>query len=232
MTKKYRYVNGVKLYSFISFDELIDYAMATKSILVALNSDKLYYCDDKLKQIINQNIGYPDGIGAVWALKRKGINSVKLAGCELWLKIIQRYPNSSYYLIGAEQEVIIKVVDKLKSEYSSINIYGYKNGFFNEGEEKSDLIKDIKRKKPDFVFVAMGSPKQEYFLHELHERYTVPMVGLGGSFNVYSGKVKRAPQWMINLNIETLYRYFFNNIKLRRIMSDVKFLFALILNKL
>lgn len=228
----YQYINGIRLYSFTGFKELINCATSTKAILIALNSDKLCYCDDKLKQIINENIGYPDGIGAVWALKRKGLNSIKLAGCELWLEIIQQYPSSSYYLIGAEQEVIDKAVEKLKKEYPSINICGYRNGFFKEGEEKSKLIKDVKEKKPNFVFVAMGSPKQEYFLYELHKEYCVPMLGLGGSFNVYSGKVKRAPQWMINLNMETLYRYFFNRIKLQRIKSDIKFLFALILNKL
>ena len=228
---KYRYINGIKLHSFRCFDDLIDAAIQSKSILVALNSDKLYYANNRLKSIINDNIGYPDGVGAVWALKRNGLNAIKLAGCELWLKIIERFPDRTYYLIGAEQEVIDKVVDKLNVEYS-INIVGHRNGFFSNDGEKSVVIDDIVAKKPDFVFVAMGSPVQEYFLNDIHSRYKAPMLGLGGSFNVYSGKVKRAPKWMIKMNLETVYRYIFASVKFDRIVSDAKFCVKLIFNKL
>lgn len=231
--KEQAIINGLRVYKFDGFDDIIQCAIQSKSILVALNSDKLYYSQQKLKDIVNTNIGYCDGIGAVWALGKKGVKgAVKIAGCDLWLEIIKRFPSAGYYLIGAEEEVVNKVVEKLHVEFPGINIVGFRNGFLKSDSEKDRLLEDIREKKPDFVFVAMGSPKQEYLLEEIHRIHPIPMMGLGGSFNVYSGKVKRAPQWMINLKIETLYRYLFNKISFKRVKSDFRFLYMLVFNKL
>ncbi len=231
--KEQAIINGIRVYKFDGFDDIIQYTVRNKSILVALNSDKLYYSQQKLKDIVNTNIGYCDGIGAVWALGKKGVKgAVKIAGCDLWLEIIKRFPSASYYLIGAEEEVIHKVVERLSLEFPGLNIVGFRNGFLKSDSEKDRLLEDIQAKRPDFVFVAMGSPKQEYLLEEIHHVHPVPMMGLGGSFNVYSGKVKRAPQWMINLKIETLYRYLFNKISFKRVKSDFRFLYMLVFNKL
>ena len=227
------HVNGIRIYPFSDFDELIDMAVREKSICVALNSDKLSYSDDNLKQLINTNIGYCDGVGAVWAIKRKGYKGKvnKIAGCELWLEIIKRYPEKKYYLVGAENSVITETVSKLKREYPKIDIVGYRDGYFTD-EEKPELFDNISKSCPDFVFAAMGSPKQEYFLLEMQSIIKVPMLGLGGSFNVYTGAVKRAPLWMLKLNLETPYRYLFCNIKWFRVKNDFKFLLKLALNKL
>lgn len=226
-------LNGIRAVKFDGFDDIINAAVETCSILIALNSDKLYYSQQRLKDVINANIGYCDGVGAVWALGRKGVKgAVKIAGCDLWLEIIKRYPDSKYYLAGAEQEVIVKVVERLRSEYPSIDIVGFRNGFFKSDQEKDAMIKDICGKRPDFVFVAMGSPKQEYMLDDIHRVYPVPMMGLGGSFNVYAGKVKRAPKWMIDMKMETLYRYLFNKISFKRMKSDFCFLYMLVSGKL
>lgn len=228
-----RIINGVKVNAFGDFDHIIDCVYERKAILIALNSDKLYYSQDNLKSIINNNIGYCDGIGAVWALKKKGIKNVKkIAGCELWLEVIKNNPNGSFYFVGAEESVIQNTIQKLKIEFPNINIVGYRNGFIKNDDEKYMLIEDIVIKKPSFLFVAMGSPKQEYLLNEIHEKINIPMMGLGGSFNVYTGKVKRAPKWMLKLNLETLYRYFFASISFKRVKSDWKFLYLLLMNKI
>ena len=233
INKPYAMINGVRTLKFDGFDDIIQCALQTQAILVALNSDKLYYSDPRLKQIINNNIGYCDGVGAVWALSKKGVKgAVKIAGCELWLEIIKRYPTKKYYLIGAEETVIVEVVKRLKLEFPHINIVGFRNGFLKSEKEKETLIKNIVTQQPDFVFVAMGSPKQEYILEEIHKIYPVPMMGLGGSFNVFSGKAKRAPKWMITMKMESLYRYLFNKISFKRIKSDFKFMYMLISNKL
>lgn len=226
-------LNGIRAVKFGGVDDIINAAVDTRSILIALNSDKLYYSQQRLKDIINANIGYCDGVGAVWALERKGVKgAVKIAGCDLWLEIIKRYPGAKYYLVGAEQQVIDKVVEKLHVEYPEMDIVGFRNGFFKSDQEKDVLVKDICEKRPDFVFVAMGSPKQEYMLDDIHRVYPVPMMGLGGSFNVYAGKVKRAPKWMIDMRLETLYRYLFNKISFKRMKSDFCFLYMLISGKL
>ncbi len=226
-------VRGVKVYSFIGFNQIMDYAISEKKILIALNSDKLYYSDPKLRIIINSNIGYCDGIGAVWALRRKGIRqTVKIPGCELWLKFIENFPNKKFYLIGAQEDVIINTVSKLKKDFPNVNIVGFRNGYIKTKNEESELILSIQNSSPDFVFIAMGSPKQEYLLNEIYKEYPTTMMGLGGSFDVFSGSVKRAPQWMIKLNLETLFRYIFANISFSRMICDFKFLFLLILNRL
>lgn len=226
-------VNGIRIYSFENFQQIINYSQEEKKILIALNSDKLHYSDFRLKKIINSNIGYCDGIGAVWALKRKGIkNAIKIPGCELWLEFIKQNPNKLYYIIGGTGETIEMTIEKLQATYPTIRIVGYKDGFFKSTEEEKALICSIKLSKPDFVFVAMGSPKQEYLLNKIHEAYPTIMMGLGGSYDVFVGKVKRAPKWMIKLNLETFYRYIYANIKFSRIKSDFNFLFSLLTNKI
>lgn len=226
-------LNGIKVYSFSGFDDIINAAVSTRSIMVACNADKLYYSQQKLKDIINANIGYCDGVGAVWALGRKGVKgAVKIAGCDLWLEIIKRYPGAKYYLVGAEQQVIDKVVEKLHVEYPEMDIVGFRNGFFKSDQEKDVLVKDICEKRPDFVFVAMGSPKQEYMLDDIHRVYPVPMMGLGGSFNVYAGKVKRAPKWIIDMRLEMIYRYIFNKVSVKRIYYGFRFFLMLVFNRL
>lgn len=229
----YTFLNGIKVYSFESVMDLIRFEVEEKKILVAINADKISYSNDSLKQIINCNIGYPDGEGAVWALRRKGVKGAfKIAGCELWLEFIKHYyKEKTFYLVGSEESVIQAVVAKLKVEYPKIKIIGYRNGFFDAAEEE-ELIENIVLLKPDFLFIAMGSPRQEYLLDKISKKYQTTMLGLGGSFNVYSGKVKRAPRWMIRFKMESLYRYLFNRISLKRISHDLKFLVKLMLNKI
>lgn len=80
--------NGVKVYPFASFDDLLEFADSRKKILVAINAEKILHATDQTKAIINGNIGYCDGTGAVMAMKSYGKRAVKIAGCELWLKIV------------------------------------------------------------------------------------------------------------------------------------------------
>lgn len=81
----------------------------------------------------------------------------------------------------------------------------YRNGYLKTPEERKALIEDIAEKKPDVVFVAMGSPKQELLMEEMLERHPAIYQGLGGSFDVYTGAVKRAPNggWTIIWNLPT-----------------------------
>lgn len=101
-----------------------------------------------------------------------------------------------------KQQVIDATVEKLKKEYEGINIAGYRNGYIKTDEEKQALIEDIVAKKPDVVFVAMGSPKQEYLMQEIQKQHKAIFQGLGGSFDVYTGNVKRAPKWWVDHNLE------------------------------
>lgn len=219
--------NGVQVYAFSSFDEIINFAEERKGLLVAINAEKILHATDETRIIINRNIGYSDGIGAVMALKKHGAKAVKIPGCELWLKIVERFApkGSRFYLVGSKQEVIDETVSKLKKEFPGIHIVGYRNGYLKSEEEKSALLDDIADKKPDVVFVAMGSPKQELLMEEMKERHTAIYQGLGGSFDVYTGHVERAPKWWVDHNLEFAYRLVKQPSRIKRQIFLVKFLF-------
>lgn len=219
-------VNGVKINPFTSFDELLDHVVRHKGILVAINAEKILHATPQTRDIINRNIGYCDGIGAVMALRRHGQKqAVKLPGCELWLKIIAALykDGKRFYLVGSKQEVIEATVAKLKQEFAGIDIVGYRNGYIKTEEERKALLDDIAARRPDVVFVAMGSPKQELLMEEMSERHPAIYQGLGGSFDVYTDYVKRAPQWWVQHNLEFAYRLIKQPSRIKRQIHLVRF---------
>ena len=219
-------LRGVKVFPFASFQELLSYVSGKKGILVAINAEKILHATEQTRDIINRNIGYSDGAGAVMALKKKGYEAVKLPGCELWLKIIESTykEGKTFYLVGGRQEVIDATVEKLRNEFKGINIINYRNGYLKTDEERKALIEDISEKKPDVVFVAMGSPKQELLMEEMAERHQAIYQGLGGSFDVYTGRVKRAPKWWVDHNLEFAYRLIKEPSRIKRQIHLVRFL--------
>ena len=220
-------VNGVKINPFTSFNELLDHVVHHKGILVAINAEKILHATPQTRDIINRNIGYCDGIGAVMALRRHGQKqAVKLPGCELWLKIIAALykDGKRFYLVGSKQEVIEATVAKLEQEFAGIDIVGYRNGYIKTEEERKALIDDIAARRPDVVFVAMGSPKQELLMEEMSERHPAIYQGLGGSFDVYTGNVKRAPKWWVDHNLEFAYRLLKEPSRIKRQIHLVRFL--------
>lgn len=231
---KSEYLKGIKTFAPNSKNEFMRYVLNSKQILVAVNAEKIMKSSIETKAIINKNLGYPDGIGAVWALKRKGHNRViKIAGCELWLDLInQYYKQKTFYLIGGSQEVITDTVDRLKIDYPEINILNFRNGYIKSGQEKINLINDIKKMKPDLVFVAMGSPKQELLMEEMHKIHQATYQGLGGSFDVYTGHVERAPKLFIKYNLEWAYRLIKKPQRIKRQIVYIPFLLKLLFNKI
>lgn len=125
-------LKGVEVFPFAEADELIDYVDDRKGILVAVNAEKIVNAsrDEATRAIINSNIAYFDGAWAVKAARQKGAEPRKIAGCELWLKIIERFHSSrSFYIIGASPEVNAATVAKLHSEFPDINIVGARDGY-------------------------------------------------------------------------------------------------------
>ena len=219
-------INGVKVHPFKSFDTLLKYVVSRKGILVAINAEKILHATDHTRGIINRNIGYCDGLGAVMALNRRGYKDVvKLPGCELWLKIISSLykEGKSFYLVGGKPDVIQKTVTKLKEDFVGINILNYRDGYINTEVEKRDLIDDVVNRKPDVVFVAMGSPRQEILMEEMLDKHLAIYQGLGGSFDVYTGVVERAPKWWIKHNLEWAYRLIKQPTRIKRQIHLVKF---------
>jgi UDP-N-acetyl-D-mannosaminouronate:lipid I N-acetyl-D-mannosaminouronosyltransferase len=220
-------VNKVKIHSFESKEEFLEEIADVKKILIAINAEKIVKEDKRLKAIINNNIGYPDGIGAVIALKEKGVKSIKIPGSEFWLDIIEKYQNTkTFYLIGSSSLVIESTVKKLKKEYPNIKILGYRDGFINR-DEKEILKTSLSRLKPDVVYVAQGTPKQEFLMDELIKVHLALYMGLGGSFDIYAGYKKRAPKIFLNFNLEWLYRLLKEPTRISRQVKLIKFLFSL-----
>lgn len=227
-------INGVQTWSFDSRQQLIDLALETKKILVAINAEKILHATAETRTLINQNIGFVDGIGAVWALRRKGFKDViKIPGCELWLDIIRSAnKNKTFYLVGSTQKVIDATVSKLRNEFPGIQILNYHDGYIRSEAERSVLIDDVSACKPDVVFVGMGSPRQEFLMEQMQHRHAAVYQGLGGSFDVYTGYVKRAPEWWVRNDLEWAYRLVRQPVRIKRQLFLVKFLILLLLNKL
>lgn len=225
-------INDYKINSFTSKKEFLNQIINEKKILIAMNAEKILKKDKKLKEIINNNIGYPDGVGAVMALKAKGLDAIKIPGSEFWLDIISKYQNKkSFYFIGSTQEVIDNTIKKLKVVYPNITILGYQNGFIND-EQKIELKEKLKDIKPDIVFVAQGSPRQEFLMNELIKIHPALYMGLGGSFDIYGGDKKRAPKIFLNLHLEWFYRLLKEPTRIGRQINLLKFLILLKLGKL
>lgn len=226
-------IRDIIVHPFASADELIDYADARKGILVAVNAEKCTNAGPELIAVINDNIGYCDGAGAVKVARRKGFpDACRTPGCELWLRIIERFHSSrTFYLVGSRTEVVEAVVAKLRAEYPDIRIVGHRNGFFAEGDEER-LVADLERTRPDFVFVAMGSPRQELLMQRLKARHSAVYQGLGGSFDLYVGNFKRAPRLIQRLGGEWLWRFVAQPSRIRRITPYLKFAAALYSNRL
>ena len=227
-------LNGVGVYPFRSDKEILDFVSKQNGVLVAINALKILNATDETRQLINRNIGYCDGVGAQLALRKKGEKDVvKIPGCELWLKIVAAfYKQKTFYLIGGKQTVIEKCVAKLKEDFPGINIVGYRNGYLKDEGDKQSLFADIVSKKPDVVFVAMGSPKQELLMEEIQKAHNAIFQGLGGSFDVYVGAVERAPKWWLDHNLEFAYRLIRQPKRIKSQILLFKFLWKLYTDQL
>lgn len=226
-------LRNVEVYPFRSADDLIDYADEHKGILVAVNAEKILNANEVTLPIINGNIAYCDGSGAVLAAHQKGApQAVKIAGCDLWLKIVERFAGKrSFYIIGGKKAVNDATVERLRHDYPGIDIVGHRDGYLRTADERRALIDDVAVSKPDVVFVAMGSPAQEILMSEMLARHKAIYQGLGGSFDVYTGTVKRAPKWWIDHNAEFAYRLIRQPKRITRNAKFVKYAWWLLWKK-
>ncbi len=225
-------LKNIVTFGFENKESILEYIKDKQNILVAVNAEKILKNETRLHDIINNNIGYADGIGAVLALRQKGIPANKIAGAELWLDIIKKFEKEkTFFLLGSSSEVIERTVKKLKQEFPSINILFYRDGFLKDGE-KEKLVHELQEKKPDVVFIAQGSPRQEYLMDELIKVHPALYMGLGGSFDVYCGLKKRAPKLFIDYGLEWFYRLIKEPTRIGRQLILVRFIVLLAFKKI
>ncbi|EDS80431.1 WecB/TagA/CpsF family glycosyltransferase [Clostridium perfringens] len=169
----------------------------------------------------------PDGVGTLLAAKINGIDiTEKIAGIEVMNMLLEeaRDKNLKVFLLGAKEEILIKCKKKIKESYDGIDIVGSNNGFFDL-DNCDDLIEKINESKADILFVAMGAPRQEVFIEKYKDKLCCKIfMGVGGSFDVFAGNVNRAPQFMINIGMEWLYRVAKEPWRIKRLGSIPKFL--------
>lgn len=182
-----------------------------KRFIITLNPETLMISekDNELKKmLLDKNVSLvPDGIAVVKAARKIG-NNVKerITGIEIAEELIKKANEKGYslYLFGAKEEVLKTFVTKVKEEYPNIKLLGATNGYENN---KDQTMEEIINLKPDIVLVAMGIPLQEKLIYNhIKNAKKGIYVGVGGSFDVLSGKKKRAPKIFIKLNLEWLYR--------------------------
>ncbi|WP_050606732.1 WecB/TagA/CpsF family glycosyltransferase [Clostridium niameyense] len=176
----------------------------------------------------------PDGVGVVLASKIvKNPVKEKIAGVELMDSIVEICNNEEkgIYLLGATQEVLDKCEENLLKKYSKLKIVGKHNGFFHMNK-CDNIVEDIKNSKAYALFVAMGCPRQEKFISKYMDILPCKIyMGVGGSFDIFAGKSKRAPKLMINLKLEWLYRVIKEPTRITRLGVIPKFLLKVALEK-
>ncbi len=168
--------------------------------------------DENLRKSVNEaDLINADGQAVIWASKilNKPLKE-RVAGIDLFENLIDlaQKKKHSIYLLGAKEEVVSKLVKIIEKEYGKQVIAGFRNGYFAAEEEKK-IVEDIVASNANMLFVAMSSPKKEIFLHQ-HRKALKSVnfiMGVGGSFDVLSGKTKRAPLWMQNAGLEWFYRF-------------------------
>ncbi|MBQ8459107.1 WecB/TagA/CpsF family glycosyltransferase [bacterium] len=192
-----------------SFDDALNYAGSNPGQIVTINPEMIAAAakDEAFSKVISDaELVVPDGIGVEIGLKILGHNVKRIPGIELGKALIVKFSNEgkSIALVGAKSEVISKTVENLKNEVPNIKIVYSHDGYFNDDIA---IINEITEATPNLVLVALGSPKQEFFIQKLKSQLpNATMIGLGGSFDVWAGVVNRAPEIWQNLGLEWLYR--------------------------
>lgn len=180
--------------------------------LMGVNADKINELNrnERLKEIVNScGIINADGVSVVKASRYLGKPlPERVAGIELMERLVALSAEKGYsvYLLGARQEVVEKTAEVLQNQYPNLRILGFHNGYFKEDDWKS-ISEELKRLAPDFVFVGITSPMKEYLIDYLQKDGSKSVfMGVGGSFDVISGRIPRAPVWMQKRGMEWLFR--------------------------
>src|SRR5690606_8181421 len=172
----------------------IHHVVVNAAKLVNMQTDKNLY-----DSVVNCDIINADGQSVVWASRwlNKPLPE-RVAGADLMVNLMELAGQKGYtaYFLGAKEEVVRKIVDIYTEKFGEKIVAGYRNGYYTI-EEEASTAQDIANSGAEFLFVAITSPKKEIFLNKYKDVIKTPFImGVGGTFDVISGKTKRAPLWM------------------------------------
>ncbi|MDN2452668.1 WecB/TagA/CpsF family glycosyltransferase [Lactobacillus sp. UCMA15818] len=202
--------------------------------IITANPEIVLYARDNpeyLTIITSADYTIADGIGII-----KGANILntplpeRVTGFDTLCSLLEfaNEKQKSVYFLGAKPEIIKKTITKVRYDYPALKIAGYHDGYF---KNKQKIATEIAASKPDFVFVALGFPKQEFFIAKYRQLTPSIWMGVGGSFDVLAGTVKRAPLFWQKHHIEWLYRLFQEPARFWRMLALPKYLIMIYLKK-
>lgn len=201
---------------------------ADASMLVMAQSDTALF-----EIITKAEMVTPDSIGVLWASKRLGKPiKERVSGVVIGERLCALSAQKGYriFFVGAAPGVAQQAAAKMQEKYPGCQIVGFRDGYFKP-EEEENILNEISHTKPDILLVAMGIPKQEKWITKHRARLGIPvMIGVGGTLDVLSGQVKRAPILMQKLSLEWLWRVLSNPKKINKVMLLPKFV-QLVLRK-
>jgi len=180
--------------------------------IITINPEFLYRVqfDSELRDLVKRaHLVTPDGVGIVWACRLAG-NPVpeRVTGIDLMLRLAARAARESWrvFLLGGIPGVAREAADRLSLKHPGLQIAGVHHGYFSADEEEK-VAMVVRESRPDLLFIALGAPKQEWWMDKYLEKTGAAVaLGVGGSFDVVAGRVRRAPRWVRHLQLEWLFR--------------------------
>ena len=207
------------------------------SQIVTLNPEMILEAQENSKfnkLLLDSELVFPDGIGLVYASKIKhqplservtGIDFTRSA-----LELLAKKGKSAYFL-GAKPGIAEAAARNIEKEIAGLKVVGARDGYF-KAEDEEEIVNEINNSGADFLCLALGAPKQEFFAHKYKDKLKCKVViGIGGSFDVWSGTLKRAPEFYINHNIEWLYRLLQEPSRIGRMVKLPLFLLKVAMHK-
>lgn len=225
-------IDGIDVTCVSSINELITTSIIVKDkvvpgMAIAINPEKIMAArsDCSVRHVIKEaTLRYPDGFGVSYVMSKKsGREVARIPGCELWEHVMVKSSSNEIpvYLVGASETVIQETKYKLLE--SGVNVVGCQNGYFDSHNE-TDIIENIVASGAKIVTVALGSPRQELFIFKCREHMPESFfMGVGGTYDVYTGNVTRAPKIFQKLNLEWLYRLMSQPTRIGRQVSLLKY---------
>lgn len=180
--------------------------------VLTINPEFIYHAkfDAALCDLANRaDLATPDGVGIVWACRVAGSPvPERVTGIDLMLRLVERAAGERWriFLLGAAPGIAAAAAARLGQDYPGLQITGCHHGYFTANEAEEVAAK-VRQARPDLLFVALGAPKQEWWIDQYLEKTGAAVaIGVGGSFNVIAGRVRRAPLWVRRLHLEWLFR--------------------------
>ncbi|MBC8586925.1 WecB/TagA/CpsF family glycosyltransferase [Paratissierella segnis] len=197
----------------------------------------------ELRDLINEgDIVIPDGIGLIYAsrIKKKPLKE-RVTGFDTSVKLLEIANKNGYslYLLGGKDGIAKSCVENINRDYPNIKIVGFHHGYFKGShlgienhEEELKIIDEINALNPDIIFVGLGFPKQEMWIHANRNRIKAKVIiGNGGVMDILSGNSKRAPEIYQKLGLEWFYRLIKEPSRIKRQMILPKFMLKVIFTK-